>query len=47
MIKYITVPNKTNDDYKIDIRSFENGTYFIKYLNLQNHQVRVTTFVKM
>ena len=47
LIKYITVPNKTNDDYKIDIRSFETGTYFIKYINLQNHQVWVTTFVKM
>lgn len=47
LIKVSTIPNKANNDNRIDIRSFDNGTYFIKYLNLQNHQVKITTFMKM
>ncbi len=46
MVKTFVLPDKTRNNFKIDISFLKKGTYFIKYINKQNHQVKVQTFIK-
>lgn len=47
ILRTLILPIRSNNDNRIDIRGFKRGTYFIKYYNLQNHQVNVNTFIKI
>ena len=47
IIKSFVLPDKFRNDFKIDISQYPKGTYFIKYINRQTHQVEINSFIKI
>jgi len=46
LVKSFILPLKNQAEDRIDISNLKDGTYFIKYINLTNHQVKVEKFIK-
>ncbi len=47
LLSNLKLPLKNNDKNRIDITLLKKGTYFLKYINLENHRVQIHTFIKI
>ncbi len=47
LIENLKLPLKNNNKNRIDITQLKKGTYFLKYINLENHIVQIHTFIRI
>jgi len=47
LVKSLILPLKNSNADRIDVRYLKRGSYFIKYINLQNFQVKINTLIKL
>ncbi len=47
LIDNLKLPLKNSNKNRIDIVHLKKGTYFLKYINLENHRVQIHTFIKI